>query len=446
MVSDWERESPFTYNMYSDVDRRGRFVTFVSSVRDGATGVYLRDMRNRAITRLDTWYTGDQPAPGTPADERMYRLGSGSASISANGRFVVFYSPSPYLLRADANRAPDVFLYDRKSSRLRLVSTTPDGDQANGASFDPSISATGRFIAFSSRADNLSEHTTHRVEVYVKDMRTGAVHLVSRGSGSGDAPGSALSASISDDGGRVAFTSDAADLVPGDGNRAPDAFLAHLSSGEVTRVSVSSEGDELVPFEYLESASSFRDGVDDVALSGDGRVVAFSTHANGLVPEDQNNNVDVYIHDLESQVTERVSVTSSGDDAYGDGSRECGSNGECFWSISSHSPTLSRDGRYIAFISGAPLLEPSDVDNRHGSDEDVFVHDRETGLTVLVNRTYRGRPAAGSNLYAGSISGNGRWISFASNGRLLKKRRGEGENGDVYLQRLPVPFERSAGP
>lgn len=442
VVSDWRVESPFTYNHYSDVDRSGRFVAFTSSVRDGASGVYLRDMRKIAIVRLDVWYTGNQPVPGSRADEKNYRLGAAFPSISANGRFVAFHSASPYLVRGDVNHSSDVFVYDRRTARLRLVSANSEGEQADGASLYPSASEDGRFIAFSSRADNLVDGVrTHRLEIYVKDMLTGRVQLVGDGVGLAEGQrGNALGASLADDGSRVAFTSDAGNLVPGDDNRARDAFIAALDGGEITRVSVTSDGDELDPFEYAESASFYRDGVSDVAISGDGRTVSFSTHANGLVSEDDNNNVDVFVHELRTGTTERVSVTSNGHDAYRNDDRECGSNGQCFNFISSHSPSLSYDGRYVAFVSGAPLLDPRDVDSPHGSDEDVFVHDRKKGLTVLVNRTFRGAPAPGSNLYAGSISGDGRRISFSSDGRLLQRKRGRGENRDVYLQGLPVPF------
>ena len=442
VVSDWRRESPFTYNLYSDVDGSGRFVAFTSSVRDGPSGVYLRNMRTSAIIRLDVWYTGNQPVPGSRADERYYRLESASPAISTNGRFVAFHSASPYLVRGDGNGSSDVFVYDRKSSRLRLVSTNSEGAQADGDSVYPSISEDGRFIAFSSRADNLvGDVRTHRMEIYVKDTRTGRVQLIGGGVRFTEGRrGTALGASIANDGSRVAFTSNADDLVPRDDNRARDAFVAALDSGEISRVSISSDGDELDPFEYEESASSYRDGVGDVAISGDGQIIVFSTHANGLVPEDDNNNVDVYVHDLRTRRTERVSITSNGDDAYRNDDRDCGGNGQCFGFIASHSPSLTHDGRYVAFISGAPLLDPRDVDRPNGTDEDVFVHDRDTGLTLLVNRSFRGVPAPGSNLYAGSISGDGRWISFSSDGRLLPKKRGRGENGDIYLQELPVPF------
>lgn len=116
--------------------------------------------------------------------------------------------------------------------------------------------------------------------------------------------------------------------------------------------------------------------------------------------------------------------------------------GECFGFIASHSPTLSHDGRYVAFVSGAALLDAAGADPRGSEEQDVFVHDRKSGATVLVNRTFRSTPAAGYNIYAGSISGTGRWISFSIDGRVLRDRRGRSENGDVYLQTLPIPLER----
>lgn len=443
VVSAWVDESPYQYNLGSDVDRRGRFVAFVSSVRDGSGGVYLRDMRSKKIERLDVWHEGDQPRPGSPADEAHYRQGSGSPSISADGRFAAFSSSSPHLVPEDTNGVSDVFLHDRSRGRLRLVSTNAGGVQGNRASLSPSLSADGRFVAFSSRATNLvSSYRSHRVEVYVKDLRSGRVRLVSRGRDPHRA-GSAWSPSISADGRRVAFTCDAGDLVEGDDNRARDAFVADVPTGEITLVSVTSAGESLDPFEYEESASSFRDGVDAVAISGDGGTVAFATHANGLVPEDHNNNVDVYVHDLDDRTTERVSVTSDGGDAYRGEDRECGSNGQCFGFIASHSPSLSDDGRYVAFVSGAPLLDPAEADQQdeaHPDDEDVFVHDRSTGTTVLVNRSFQGRPVRNNNVYPGTISGDGRWVSFSTDGRLLRPRHGRGENGDVYLQQLPRRF------
>ena len=439
VVSAWAEEPPFAYNTYSDVDGSGRWVAFMHSVRDGAPGVYLRDMRTEKITRLDVWQTRPQPVPGSPEDERGYRLGSAFPSISTDGRYVAFHSGSPYLLPRDHNGTPDVFRYDRVTARLELVSVDRDGRQANRYSVNPSISADGRFVAFQSRASNLGSERAHQEDIYVKDMKTGEVELVSVGQASTSPQGTVFNPSISEDGTRVAFISAAGDLVEDDTNRATDAFVADLVEDTVTRVSVTSDGGQLVPLEYSESASSYRDGIDDVVLSGNGNVVAFVSHANGLVPEDENNNVDVFTHDLRDGITERVSVTSNGDDAYPrESDRECGLNGQCFTFVSSGAPSISRDGRYVAFSSGSRVLGGL-PGNR--SDGMVFLHDRETGLTVPVSRDRGGRAVGSNNYYYGDLSLDARWITFSTDHRLLGRRAGTGENGDVYLQQIPIPFE-----
>ncbi|MQB00626.1 MAG: hypothetical protein GEU78_10090 [Actinobacteria bacterium] len=434
-IKEWDHRS--SYNTGSDVDRSGRLVAFVASVKDGPEGVYLRDMERSVSRRIDVWYTGDQPAPGTRADQQMHELGSGSPSVSAAGRHIAFVSNSPYLVPNDTNRKGDVFVYDHAHGSLRMVSTNGEGLQANGDSRYPSISGDGRFVAFASRAGNLVEGSTHAMDVYLKDRRTGRIALISRGL-EGRRRGGIESLQISDDGSTIAFASDASDLVPDDTNRAQDVFVWERGHG-VERVSLTSEGDQLVPFEYEESGGSFRDGADSVALSGDGDVVAFATHANGLVPEDQNDNVDVYVRDLASGTIERVSEPSGGGDAYPD-SRECGNNGQCFTFIASHSPSLSFDGRYVSFVSGAPGLEIEDRDDPQGTDEDVFVHDRETDVTMLVHRTARGLPARAANIYPGTISGDGRSVTFGTDALLFGKRPTASENGHVYLQRLPRRF------
>jgi hypothetical protein len=101
-------------------------------------------------------------------------------------------------------------------------------------------------------------------------------------------------------------------------------------TGLTIRVSVSSNGDQLEPFVYSESATTYLDGVDHVDISGNGRVVVFESHANGLVDEDYNNNVDIFAHEIESGLTQRVSVATGGGDADRPEDRECGTNGQCF--------------------------------------------------------------------------------------------------------------------
>ena len=433
-------ERPLTYNTYSDVSRNGRFVVFGSLVENledhsFSQRILIRDVRRKRTTLIDA-------SPALEATKQRPPFDWGGPEISAGGRYVTFDSASTDLVRGDRNRSFDVFVYDRVSDRMRLVSRSTGGAQGDRGSFEPTISADGRYVAFTSYASNLSSHGDGRTaHVYVRDLRTGTTKIVSTGmQGSTSAPtareGDSGSPSISADGSRIAFLSNAADVVPGDNNRAVDAFVYEQKTDSTVRVSVTSDGDQLEPFVYAEEASVYRDGVNEVEISGNGRVVAFTSHANGLVKEDKNNVPDVFVHDIGSAVTERVSVPTGGGDAYRPEDRGCGANGQCFRVIQSHSPTISYDGRFVGFLSGAPKLYPADEDVRHGTADNVFVHDRVTTTTLLVNRFPDGSPARDANLSPGAISPDGRWITYSSDsGKTVARDDKFGE--DVFLQRLP---------
>jgi predicted RNA-binding protein with TRAM domain len=204
---------------------------------------------------------------------------------------------------------------------------------------------------------------------------------------SAGAEGSGLSdgVAISADGRYVAFSSNAADLVPGDTNGTRDVFVHDRQSGETRRVSVSSTG-----------AQANGDS-DSVAISADGRYIGFSSDASNLVASDTNKAGDVFVYDRVSGGTELVSVSSAGAQA----------------DDSSFSPTMSADGRYVSFVSYAPNLVAGDTNGRyHGYD--VFVHDRVSGETQRVSVSSSGAEANDSSFPAG-ISGDGRYVLFATN-------------------------------
>lgn len=131
----------------------------------------------------------------------------------------------------------------------------------------------------------------------------------------------------------------------------------------------------------MESASTFRDGGEELDISSNGEVVVFSSHANALVPDDSNDNVDIFVHEIDSGRTARVSVRSDGGDAYRPGDKECGNNRECFTFIQSRDPSISGDGRFVYFLSASPLISDEDSDGPTGPEEDVFVHDLISGDT-----------------------------------------------------------------
>lgn len=262
------------------------------------------------------------------------------------------------------------------------VSLDSNGAQANGSSYDPYVSSDGRYVVFWSAATNLVPGDTNgNYDVFVHDRQTGSTTRASLASNGAQADGSCVAGSISDDGRYVAFQSWATTLVPGDTNGWSDAFVRDLQTGITTRVSVSTTG-----------AQGNRDA-ENPRISADGRYVAFQSTAGTLVPGDTNGKCDVFVRDLFAGTTERVSVGLGGAQSNGD----------------STGPTLSADGRYVAFGSAASNLVPGDVN----SARDVFVRDRVAGATWIVSVASDGSQANNSSVGA-SISADGRWVAFDS--------------------------------
>jgi Tol biopolymer transport system component len=221
-------------------------------------------------------------------------------AISADGRFVAFYSDSSNLVAGDTNGTWDVFVRDRKAQVTRRVSVGPGGQQANRDSYgQPAISAHGRFVAFASGATNLVAGDTNRgYDVFVRDRVAQVTRRVSVGPGGQQADGdtSSFSPTISAHGRFVTFWSQAPNLVAGDTNGTDDVFVRDRVAQVTRRVSVGPGGRE-ANGESWESA-----------ISAHGRLVAFTSYATNLVAGDTNGAYDVFVRDRVAQVTQRVSV------------------------------------------------------------------------------------------------------------------------------------------
>jgi Tol biopolymer transport system component len=306
----------------------------------------------------------------------------------------------------DTNGLCDIFVHDRQTGETTLVSVDSLGNQANGDSFVPSISADGRFVAFLSAASNLVAGDTNAdFEAFVHDRLTGQtvrVNVDSLGNqgNAGELAGvPQVRAALSGDGRFVAFSSFSSNLVPGDTNGTNDIFVHDRQTGQTTRVSVDSNGTEA-------------NGPSDVAsISADGRFVAFRSLASNLVSGDTNNFCDingdlvftdncpdVFVHDRQTGQTTRVSVDSNGVEG----------NGESF--ASSSGMSLSADGRFVAFSSEASNLVPGDTNGIR----DVFVHDRQAGTTTRVSVDSAGNQGT-TAVFSGAgvaISADGRFVAF----------------------------------
>jgi len=205
---------------------------------------------------------------------------SAGPAISANGRYIAFTSEGTNLVAGDTNDAQDVFVRDRITGATTRVSISTRGTQADGSSFGPAaISASGRYIAFSSSATNLVAGTTGGV--FVRDRVAGTTTLVSVATSGAKAVGG--EPAISADGRYVAFISEASNLVAGDTNERPDVFVRDRVRGTTTRVSVATRGAQ------ANQRSS------EPAISANGRYVAFSSDASNLVRGDTNGSSDVFV-------------------------------------------------------------------------------------------------------------------------------------------------------
>ncbi|MCI0730039.1 MAG: hypothetical protein L0332_25425, partial [Chloroflexi bacterium] len=314
---------------------------------------------------------------GTQGNEDSY-----SPSISADGRYVAFSSTATNLVSGDTNGMWDVFVHDRQTGQTTRVSVASDGTQGNDESTGRSISADGRYVAFESHANNLvSGDTNGSGDVFVHDRETGQTTRVSVASDGTQGNDHSDWPSISANGRFVAFHSIANNLVSGDTNDFADVFVHDRETGQTTRVSVASGGTQ------GDGHSSWP------SISADGRYVTFESFANNLVSGDNNGNWDVFVHDRQTGQTTCVSIASDGTQ---------GNNGSYFSSISA-------DGRYVAFDSDANNLVSGDTNGTL----DAFVHDRQTGQTTRVSIASDGTQG-NDNSSLSSISADGRYVTFSS--------------------------------
>jgi Tol biopolymer transport system component len=271
---------------------------------------------------------------------------SGAPSISADGRFVAFSSSANNLVPGDTNRAYDVFVRDRQTGVTTRVSVDSAGAEGNNASGSPSISGDGRYVVFASSATNLVAGDTNKVrDVFLHDMTTGATSRISVSWLGEQADSDSFHPVISADGQHVAYDSYAGNLIWQDTNGVHDVFEFDRADNQVSRVSIDSNGQQGNGISQLPS------------ISADGRYVAFSSGASNIALfADTNNADDVFLHDRLSGRTDRISVDVDGVQG----------------NSASRYATVSADGRYVVFNSYASNLVAADTNNRN----DMFVWDR----------------------------------------------------------------------
>jgi Tol biopolymer transport system component len=380
----------------------GRIVAFISDATNlvagdtnGAADVFVHDLDAGITARVSV------ASDGTQADDESFTL-----SLSPNGQFVAFGSYATNLVAGDTNGVIDVFVHDRNTGTTERVSIPSDGTQANGESISPAISSDGRFVAFQSDATNLvANDTNNKSDIFVRDRQAGTTRRVSVTSGGSQANGDSISPAISANGRFVAFSSEASNLVGGDTNNKADIFL-HDRQNDTTELIVG-------PAEFDTGSGVI---IVAPAISPDAGFVGLESDADDLVSGDTNNRFDTFLIDRDTLAAERVSVSSSEVQGNSDSSR----------------PSISSNNRYVVFSSMATNLVSQDT---NGS-EDVFVRERDADQTRRVSLAFDGSEGDNDS-FSAAISGDGRFVAFASFAENLVKND---TNGSVDIFVMPNPF------
>ena len=364
---------------FSAVSQDGRYVAFDSNATNligldtnATSDIFVRDRKTGQTKRVSVRSNGTQ--------------GNGPSQIpdiSGSGRFVTFMSSASNLVPGDTNGTTDIFVRDRKKDKTIRVSTRSNGDQANGPSLYPKISADGRFVVFESSASNLAPGDGNgTTDIFVKDRKTGKTRRVNLRSNGTQANSSSNFADISPNGRYVTFTSSATNLVSGDTNGTQDVFLHDRNNGNTKRSSVGAAGQG-------NGSSSLS------SVSNKGQV-AFASTSTNLVGGDTNATLDVFVRNTPGNNTKRVSISSAGVQA----------NGQ---SPTNWRPQISSSGRYVAFESFASNL----VGNDTNATSDIFVRDRKQNKTRRVSVRFDGSQANGLSALP-DITNDGKFVTFVS--------------------------------
>jgi Tol biopolymer transport system component len=322
------------------------------------------------------------------------------AVVSANGRFVVFSSAANNLVpENDQQFFMNVYLRDRASNTTALVSVALNGTSGgNGHSLYAQVSTNGQFVLFESQTGNLVASNSGWIgDILVRDLQAGTTIAASVATNGSQANGRSYDAVMTPDGHYVAFASFASNLVIGDNNGISDVFVRNMIAGTTTLVSAGATG-------------SVGGTLATPQITPDGNYVAFYSSATGMVAGASANG-EVYVRDLGGGMTTWASIDAAPimQSAFG----------ETVSNVASYYPRLSDDGELVAFKStGTNVIGLSAI----------FVYDQVLDLTILVTTNAIGTLPDDENRYGPEMTASGRFIAYAS-----QEPPGGGTNSSVYV-------------
>jgi len=381
------------------ISANGRFIVYHSTAdnlvaddTNHASDIFYHDKKTGATYRINLSSLGE--GNDDSVDPR----------ISDNGRYVVYSSAATNLVEGDTNVKYDIFLFDSKKGATRRVSVGNSGEQSNGGSYIPAISANGRYVVYDSYASNLVSFDRNLSrDVFLYDKKTGKTSMISVNNEGKPGNADSSSARISNNGRFVVFHSDALNLVAGDVNNASDIFLRDTQKGTTRLISANSSGEQ------------GNGGSYHAHVSNNGRYIVYASDASNLVEGDNNNARDIFLYDAKKGTTRIISNSSAGLQ---------GNN-------MSDNPRISSRGRYVVYSSAASNLVEGDNNNF----PDVFRFDKRTGLTVRVSVGQDGIEGTGGGSFSPDVSGNGRFVAYESYADTLLTGD-TNKNGDIFLKDL----------
>ncbi len=305
-----------------------------------------------------------------------------TSQLTADGSKVIFDSAAKNLVSGDTNLSRDVFLRDRTSGTTTRVSLKTGTVQLSFDCYVPDVSGDGALVTFESNGPFVTGDANGQADIFLRDVAAATTVRVSVDTNGGDPNDDSHDARISSDGMFVAFWSNASDLVGSDTNGRPDIFVRDLANGVTERVNLDSSG----------NPTTLGDSYN-CAISGDGRFIAFASDDKLLVANDKNKTRDIFVRDRLLATTVRVSIDSSGGEADGYSDR----------------PSISDDGRFVAFMSGATNLDLADTNGEF----DIYVHDRTTGKTAWASNDSKGGGGNDESDFP-ELSADGRFVVFQS--------------------------------
>ena len=383
----------------------GQIMAFVSSAPDivpddtnGFTNdVFVRNQATGAVSLVSV------DSAGTASGNNS----SDSPLVSADGRYVLFRSMATDLTSSSGVQGSQLYRRDLSAGTTVLVTvSTSGGGSTSGYVTNASMSADGRYVAFETAATdltpNFAKHNTGD-DIFVRDMVTGTTTLVSiNDTGTGSGNGSSINPMISADGRFIAFTSSASDLVPNDTNKASDIFVRDLQTNTTSLVSINRTGTGPGDAGSGNTNTLLSFNSPSLAISSDGRYIAFPSTAGDLVAVDIQGTHPggIYVRDMQAGVTKLVTVNMSG--VAGD-----------WFTPAFDQFSMTPDGHYIAFLDSANDLVPNNSKGI-GSIEDVYLRNMVAGTTTLITKNLAGTAGANASAIQPFISDDGRYVVFQS--------------------------------